>query len=96
MALQTPAERLDRVDAATQRQLGNRLTLANQLGGVPMTFKGADVVATIAAFVKEYAITHVVMGRSRRPWYRRLLGQSVLDRLLQTMPGVDVIVVENK
>jgi two-component system sensor histidine kinase KdpD len=92
--IQTPSERLERVEAATQRQIGNMLTLANQLGGVPMTFKGSDVVSTIAAFVEEYGITHILMGRSQRPWYRRWFGQSVLDRLLRTIPDVDVLVVD--
>jgi two-component system sensor histidine kinase KdpD len=91
--IQTPGEEVDRVDAAAQRQIGNMLTLAQQLDGVPMTFKGADVVATIAAFVKEYSITHLVLGRSLRPWYRRWFGQSVLDRMLREIPHVDVIVV---
>jgi two-component system sensor histidine kinase KdpD len=91
--IQTPSERLERVDAATQRHIGNMQTLAQQLGGVPMTFKGADVASTIAAFVKEYGITHLVIGRSHRPWYRRWFGQSVLDRLLRAIPDVDVLVV---
>jgi two-component system sensor histidine kinase KdpD len=91
--IQTPQERLDRVDAATQRQIGNMLTLAQQLGAVPSTFKGGDVVTTIAMFVEEYSITHIVMGRSQRPWYRRWFGQSVLDRLLRAVTKVDVIVV---
>jgi two-component system, OmpR family, sensor histidine kinase KdpD len=91
--IQTPDESLERIDAATQRQIGNMLTLAQQLDGVPMTFKGSEVVGTIAAFVKEYAITHIVMGRSQRPWYRRWFGQSVLDRLLRAIPDIDVIVV---
>src|SRR5262249_7036556 len=93
--IQTPSEDLARVDAATQRQVTNAQTLAHQLGGVPMTFKGGDVVSTIAAFVKEYAITHIVMGRSQRPWYRRWFGQSILDRLLRTLPEVDVLVVSS-
>jgi two-component system sensor histidine kinase KdpD len=93
--IQTPKEDLGRVDAATQRQLGNMQTLAQQLGGVNQTFKGEDVVSTISAFVKEYGITHVVMGRSQRPWYRRWFGQSVLDRLLRAVPGVDVMVVDS-
>ena len=61
---------------------------------MPLTYKGGDVVGTIAAFVKEYGITHIVMGRTQRPWFRRWFGQSVLDRLLRTVPGVDVIVVD--
>jgi two-component system sensor histidine kinase KdpD len=91
--IQTPDESLERIDATTQRQIGNMLTLAQQLDGVPMTFKGSEVVGTIAAFVKEYAITHIVLGRSQRPWYRRWFGQSVLDRLLRAVPEIDVIVV---
>jgi two-component system sensor histidine kinase KdpD len=92
--IQTPKESLERVDAAVQRRVGNTLALAHQLGGVPMTFKGSDVVSTIGAFVKEYGITHVLLGRTQRPWYRRWLSRSVLEGLLRTVHGVDVIVVD--
>jgi two-component system sensor histidine kinase KdpD len=93
--IQTPREDVSRVDAAVQRQIGNTLELARKLGAVTFPFKGSDVASTIAAFVQEYGITHVVMGRTQRPWYRRWFGQSVLDRLLQKVRGVDVIVVDN-
>jgi two-component system sensor histidine kinase KdpD len=91
--IQTPKEDLLRIDAATQRQISNTLELVQQLGGVPMTFKGSDVVGTIGTFAKEYGITNIVIGRSRRPWYRRWFGQSILDRLLQAVPNTDVLVV---
>jgi two-component system sensor histidine kinase KdpD len=90
--IQTPKEAPHRIDAAVQRQLGNALTLAHQLGAVPSTFQEGDVVSTIAAFVKEYGITHVVIGRTQRPWYRRWFGQSVLDRLQRAVPSVDILV----
>ena len=93
--VQTPREAPEHVDAATQRQVGNSLDLARQLGGTSLAFKGADLISTIAAFVKEYGITHVVLGRTRQPWYRRWFGQSILDRLVQRIPGVDVTVVDN-
>jgi two-component system, OmpR family, sensor histidine kinase KdpD len=93
--IQTPRESLERIDAATQRQITNSLTLAQQLGAVPLTFKGKDVISTIATFAQEYAITHIVMGRSQRPWYRRWFGQSLLERLLRRLRGVDVLVVDN-
>lgn len=94
--IQTPRENLERIDAATQRRITDTLTLARQLGAVPMTFKGQDVVSTIAAFVLEYDITHILMGRTERPWYKRWFGQSVLDRLLRSVRGVDVIVVDSR
>ena len=90
--IQTPNEELSRIDAATQRQISNTLALTQHLGGTPMTFSGRDVVSTVAAFAQEYGITHIVIGRSQRPWYKRLLGQSVLDRLLQALPEIDVLV----
>jgi two-component system, OmpR family, sensor histidine kinase KdpD len=94
--IQTPRESLERVDAVTQRLLANTQTLAHQLGGVPMTFKGDDIVAAIAAFVREYSITHIFLGRSQRPWYRRLFRQSLLDRLLRDIRHVDVFVVDTE
>jgi len=92
--IQTPRENLDRVDAATQRQVTNTLELARQLGGIPLTFKGDDVAGTIAAFVKEYGITHIILGRTQRPWYRNWFGRSVLNRILRGVRGVDVVVVD--
>jgi two-component system sensor histidine kinase KdpD len=93
--IQTPKESLERVDAATQRVIANTQTLASQLGAaMASTYKGEDVVETIAAFVKEYSITHILLGRSQRPWYKRIFRQSVLDRLLRTARNVDVMVVD--
>jgi len=94
--IQTPAEDLTRIDAATQRAVGKTLELAQQLGGIPMTFKGRDVASTIVAFAREYGIKVVVMGKSRQPRLRRLLlfGGSILDRLLRESEGIDVMVVE--
>lgn len=91
--IQTPRETLERIDAATQRMIADTLALARQLGGTPMTFKGDDVVSTIAAYAREYGITHVVMGRSQRPWYRKLFHTSLLDRLLGELPNIDLFVV---
>jgi two-component system sensor histidine kinase KdpD len=92
--IQTPSEDLTRIDAATQRMLGKSLELAQQLGGIPMTFKGPDVVRTILAFAREYEIRVIVMGKSHRPWYHRLLGVSILDRLVHEATGVDVLIVD--
>ena len=83
-----PAEK---VDAAAQRRLADTLELAHQLRGVPMTYKGPDLATGVAEFVREYGITHIVMGRSRRPWWRRLFGRSPLDDLLRAVSGVDVV-----
>jgi two-component system sensor histidine kinase KdpD len=92
--IQTPREDPIQIDAATQRVLAKNMELAQQLGGIPMNFRGKDVASTIAAFVREYEIKVVVMGRSRKPWYRRIWERSVLDSFLQQTSGVDVLIVD--
>jgi two-component system sensor histidine kinase KdpD len=93
--VQTPREGPEYVDAATQRQIGNNLDLARELGGTSFPIKGVDLISAIDTFAKEYGITHLVLGRTRQPWYRRWFGRSVLDRLVQKVPGVDITVVDN-
>jgi two-component system sensor histidine kinase KdpD len=92
--IQTPGERVEKIDAATQRNISDQLALAQQLGGISMPFRGVDFAKAVAAFVQEYGITHIVLGRTRRPWYRRWFGQSPLDQLLHAVSGVDVTVVD--
>jgi two-component system, OmpR family, sensor histidine kinase KdpD len=92
--IQTPAEDLTKVDAATQRVLGKNLELAQQLGGIPMTFRGRDVVSTVLAFAREYEIRVLVFGKSRQPWYKRFLGGGILSKLIQEADGIDVIIVD--
>ncbi len=90
--IQTAEEEVTRIPAAVQRQVNNNLALVQQLGGTQMTFKGTDVVTTMATFAKEYGISHIVIGRTRRPWYFRWLGKTVLEQLLIALPSVDVLV----
>lgn len=92
--VRTPGERPDRITAATQRQIDDGLTLARQLGGVSLPFAGPTFEAAVAAFVAEYRITHLVLGRSGRPWYHRWFGRSALDRVLASVPGVDLTLVD--
>jgi two-component system, OmpR family, sensor histidine kinase KdpD len=92
--VKTPRERLDRVDAATERRVQDSLTLATQLGGIAMPWTGPTFEAAVTAFVTEYSITHVVMGRSLRPWYQRWFGRTALDRMLAAVPQVDVTLVD--
>jgi two-component system sensor histidine kinase KdpD len=92
--IRTSQEDPTRIEASTQRQLADAQALAHQLGAVPQTWTGNDFSQAVAEFVREYGITHIVLGRTNRPWYKRWFGQSPLDRLLGTVRGVDVIVVD--
>ena len=94
--IHTPAERLEKIDAATGRRIADTQALAHQLGAVPLEFGDGKLrfAEAVSLFVREYGITHVVVGRSQRPWYQRWFGRSPLERLFQAAPGVDVLVVD--
>jgi two-component system sensor histidine kinase KdpD len=92
--IRTPAEDMTKTDAASQRVLYKNLELAKQLGGTPMEFRGRDVATTILSFAHEYGIKVVVVGKSHRPWHRRLFGGSVLERLTRLSAGVDIMIVD--
>ena len=92
--VQTPSEDLTRIDAATQRMLSKTLELAQQLGGIPMTFRGPDIASTMWAFAQEYAIKVIVIGKSRQPWYRRLTRTSILERLMKITNDIDIYIMD--
>jgi two-component system, OmpR family, sensor histidine kinase KdpD len=92
--IQTPAEDLTRIDAATQRLIGKNLELAQQLGGVPMTFRGRDVASTILSFAREYAIKVIVVGKSRQSWFKRLFRSPILERLERGSDGIDILIAD--
>ncbi len=92
--IKTPREELPLINAATQRRIADTMDLAHQLGAVPLSYAGKDFADAVAAFVHEYGITHIVLGRTLRPWYRRWFGQSPLDRLLRAVRSVDVLIVD--
>ena len=90
--VQTPSERTERIDAETQRRISETLLLARQLGGVPVELKAEDFATAVADYVRRHAITQVVVGRSRRPWYSRWLRRSPIERMIDQLPGVDITV----
>jgi two-component system sensor histidine kinase KdpD len=95
--VQTPREESTVIDAATQRQLADSLTLAKQLGALVFPYKGEDIVATILHFAREYRVSHIVIGKpGRLPAWRRWLGQkTVAEQLIfKAPPGVTIVVVD--
>ena len=91
--VETPGESVEKVDAATQRRVADTLGQARLANGMPMQFRGKDVASAVAGFAREYGITHVVVGRSLRPWWRSWFGPSLLDRIVRAVPNATVVVV---
>lgn len=91
--VQTPEERADRIDAATQRRLVENIQLAQSMGAEFVKLESADVAGAIARFAEERGVTMVIVGQTGRArWHHALFG-SVIDRLVRGRRGLDVLVV---
>ena len=96
--VQTPKEDPLKIDATRQRMLSETLTLANQLGAMVFTFKGADVVDTVLRFAREYRVGHIVIGRPKpEPWWKRLPWQrNNVEKLIERGYGFRIVVLDER
>ncbi|MGA9755721.1 MAG: histidine kinase [Desulfobaccales bacterium] len=94
--VQTSREEPTTIDATTQRQLSDTLTLAKQLGAQVFPYKGEDVVATILHFAREYRVGHIVIGKPGPlpAWRRWLGGKTIVEQLIHHAHGVTIVVVD--
>ena len=94
--VQTSKEDPLKIEAGTQRQISEALTLANQLGAMVFTFKSEVVADTILRFAREYRVGHIVIGRPRPiPFWQKLRGKhSVVQELIEKSTGFRIVVVD--
>jgi two-component system, OmpR family, sensor histidine kinase KdpD len=94
--VQTPREEPTTIDAATQRQLSDTLTLAKQLGAQVFPYKGEDVAETILHFAREYRVGHIVIGKpGALPAWKRWLGRrTIVEQLIHKARGITIVVVD--
>jgi two-component system sensor histidine kinase KdpD len=88
--VETPDETPERIDAEAQRHLHANIELARELGAEVVRLRGRDPAAAILDFARSHGVGHVVLGRSRQPWWRRALRRPVPQRLLDEARDLDV------
>jgi len=88
--VETPDESPERIDAEAQRHLHAHIELARELGAEVVRLRGRDPVATIIDFARSHGVGHIVIGRSRQPWWRRAVRRPVPQRLLDQAREFDV------
>ncbi len=91
--VETPREDPTRIDSAAQRILLDNIEKARELGAEVVKLQGADPVATLLDFARSHGVGHIILGRSRQTWWRRLLGGSVLSRIIDQAEGLDVHII---
>jgi two-component system sensor histidine kinase KdpD len=91
--VQTPDERADRIDATVQRKLVDNIQKAQSMGAEVVKLEGTDVAETLTQFAIEHGVTLIVAGQSRRNWWQHFTRGSVIDKLVNNIRDIDVLVV---
>jgi two-component system sensor histidine kinase KdpD len=91
--VETPDETPLRIDAKIQRILMDNIEKARELGAEVIRLQAKDPVTAILDFAKSHGVGHVILGRSRQPWWKMFLGKSILYRIIEEAEGLDVHIV---
>ena len=91
--VETPNEMPLRIDAKIQRILMDNIEKARELGAEVVRLQATDPVPAILDFAKSHGVGHVILGRSRQPWWKMFLGKSILHRIIEEAEGLDVHIV---
>jgi two-component system sensor histidine kinase KdpD len=91
--VQTAEERPDRIDSSIQRRLVDNIQLAQSMGAEVVKLAGEDVAGALTRFAAEHRVTLAIVGETRRSRWYRLRNGSIVDRLLERGPGLDVLVI---
>jgi two-component system, OmpR family, sensor histidine kinase KdpD len=92
--VRTPKESPQRISAREHRLLSENVTLAMELGAKVVWLSGENVARELLQFTREQGVTLVLLGKSRRPWWTRLVGRAPIDVLARYGTGVDVVEIE--
>ncbi|WP_158922259.1 sensor histidine kinase KdpD [Acidisphaera sp. S103] len=70
------------------------LRLAERLGAEPVLIPGQDVADTVIDYARANNVTHLIVGKSDRPYWRQYLLGSITQRLINRAGGINIHVIE--
>ncbi|MCX6639711.1 MAG: DUF4118 domain-containing protein [bacterium] len=74
--------------------LEKNLELARELGAEVITVTDSDVVSALQKLTRQKNVTHIVMGRPEKHWWRDLIDRgNILDHLVRQNSEVDIHVI---
>ena len=80
-------------DDSQQQQLMKNMQLAERLGAETATISGDDIVQEIISYARSQNVTKIVLGKTARPRWRRLLSSDIVSDLLEESGEMDIYVV---
>jgi two-component system, OmpR family, sensor histidine kinase KdpD len=92
--VETPREAPNLIDATAQRALHENIQTARELGAEVVRLKGKDPAAALLDFAGTHNVRIIIVGRSLKPTWRRLLRRrDVVQRLVDEAVGYDLHIV---
>jgi two-component system sensor histidine kinase KdpD len=91
--VQTAEESASRIDATVQRKLVENIQKAQAMGAEVVKLESEDVAGALCRFAVERGVTLIIVGQSRRGWWRHLGRPSLIGRLVANPVGLDILVV---
>ena len=89
--VRTAKEEPRKIESETHRRLTDTLEIAQKMGGTVIILKSDHIAQALDTFVRDYGITHVLLGRSKpRRGLRRFL-PSLNDQISEALPEDDLI-----
>jgi two-component system sensor histidine kinase KdpD len=79
-----------------RERVARHLALAERLGAETQTLVGGNVAATLLEHARRRNVTKIVVGKTARPWWKRLLRRGLVDELLDQSGDIDVYVIRGK
>ena len=76
-----------------QRYLLDDEQRARDLGAEVVRLRSEKPVDALLEFGRDHGVRHIVVGRSHKPWWRRMLGQSPVFKLVTEAAGFDLHIV---
>ena len=91
--VETKSETDHRIDSTLQRYLLEDEQRARDLGAEVVRLRSEKPVQALLDFARGHGVRHIVVARSHKPWWRRLLGQSPVFKLVTEADGFDLHIV---
>ena len=91
--VETPEEAPRRIRPEIERALVENVERARELGAEVVRLKARDAAVALVDFARSHGVATILAGRSRRPWWKRLLRRSPVERLFDEAADFNLYLV---